>query len=908
MTRPPGLILVLALAAIALSPVGCLEETPPMPTAGETSSEPPPEEPLPEEPLRELMLVSPDGGEAWSEGEIHEITWKSMGPRGPSVRLELLQASQVCFTIADSTENDGSFEWTCAPGGSDSMGYIVRVEDLSTGIADEGNRPFAISILDLRCQLTITAPAGSRTNRNAGTWISGETLCIAWESMGNGCGDSVRIELLHDQVFCEMITESTENDGEFAWTVMACSDETNGYSLRVTDLASGACDETGGYSILSVELPSIEVISPNGGEEWVEGRPYTITWRSSGACGDSVRIELLQNGSVCALITGLAPNNARFDWIAQKCGSIEEGYAVRVTDLALAVTDESDGTFSVCDPCTLTVAFPNGGELWIEGTAYTILWDPSGACGDWVQIELLNDGAESELIATGVANNGAYTWTAHQLAGQMSGYRICVADPVGEALDCSDCVFSIHEACTLSPTAPRSGETWIEGQMYAIEWNTFGSCDGPVKIELQRHGVPCKTIADETPGDGSCTWVAEQCGNDMDSYQIRISHLGSGASGVSEGSFCIQRACGIRVLSPNGGEQWAEGSSCTINWSAFGACGDLVLIELLRDGVICQTIAAGAPNGASGGSYQWIPEKCGGHDHGYTIRVTNALTGASAVSYGPFSIPDPCSVTLLSPVGGEAWIAGQVYEVFWDASASCGSEVRIELLNGGSPCEVLTDCTPNDGSFAWTAATCAHACDGYKVAITDLTTAGADTSGGSFSIAPPVFLQFSFSDAGYAVATNNPDWVGQTHLMFEGGATPTFACPEWVDCNCGVLVLSGAGGTTFFPVQSAGSSCGTGLVIDPSCTSIEVSLTGESQTAHSEARLTVAIGSSGSCTRQLPITTLCQTANATFPAYCFSQGTTLEISTCFVTGSIQQPHCAIEEVTYTFSGWVLRGQ
>lgn len=81
---------------------------------------------------------------------------------------------------------------------------------------------------------------------------------------------------------------------------------------------------------------------------------------------------------------------------------------------------------------------------------------------------------------------------------------------------------------------------------------------------------------------------------------------------------------GITVVSPNGKENWINGTTKTINWSYSGSSGPSVQIELLKGGIQDSMIIGNTPIGNSGiGSYSWqVPSnQVLGND--YKIRVTD---------------------------------------------------------------------------------------------------------------------------------------------------------------------------------------------------------------------------------------------------------------------------------------------
>jgi len=48
--------------------------------------------------------------------------------------------------------------------------------------------------------------------------------------------------------------------------------------------------------LISISSPEDYCNLPNGGENWIRGKAYTITWNYTGNPGTYVKIELLKNG------------------------------------------------------------------------------------------------------------------------------------------------------------------------------------------------------------------------------------------------------------------------------------------------------------------------------------------------------------------------------------------------------------------------------------------------------------------------------------------------------------------------------------------------------------------------------------------------------------------------------------
>jgi YD repeat-containing protein len=75
-----------------------------------------------------ITITSPNGGEYWETGSIHDITWTTIGPVGNVKILYSLNGGSSWSTIVSSTPNDGSFTWTVP--GTTSNNCRVRITDI----------------------------------------------------------------------------------------------------------------------------------------------------------------------------------------------------------------------------------------------------------------------------------------------------------------------------------------------------------------------------------------------------------------------------------------------------------------------------------------------------------------------------------------------------------------------------------------------------------------------------------------------------------------------------------------------------------------------------------------------------------------------------------------------------------
>jgi hypothetical protein len=124
----------------------------------------------------------------------------------------------------------------------------------------------------------------------------------------------------------------------------------------------------------------------------------------------------------------------------------------------------------------------------------------------------------------------------------------------------------------------------------------------------------------------------------------------------------------LKVLSPNGGEYWAAGSSQWVVWEPSGDINE-VLIEYSTDnGGNWQTVEPNAPNS---GSYQWtIPDA---NSQQCLVRVS--IVGApslSDVSDSVFTIY-PCDRDLPMDFNGDCYVDFKDFAIFSANWLKCGN-------------------------------------------------------------------------------------------------------------------------------------------------------------------------------------------------------------------------------------------
>lgn len=303
--------------------------------------------------------------------------------------------------------------------------------------------------------------------------------------------------------------------------------------------------------LTTIEVPSLTVTAPNGGEALNLGIPYNITWTAF-ALSDTVKITLWKDGVFLGVIAdSLDPASGSYSWMVGDYigGTAAEGtgYSIKIKEKGTTVSDFSDGPFEITPPSssgTIEVTAPNGGENPQLGKPFNITWNASDV-NDTLKITLWKDGVVVGVIASELdPASGSFTWTVGEYDGGTAapgtGYTVKIKEKGTTVSDFSDAPFTI---CSLKVASPNGGENWAPGSPQNIAWNA-PNVNGPLKITLWKDGVLVGTIADGlAASSGSYQWTVGNYNGGIASagpgYTVKIKEKGTTVSDFSDASFTI---------------------------------------------------------------------------------------------------------------------------------------------------------------------------------------------------------------------------------------------------------------------------------------------------------------------------------------------------------------------------------
>jgi len=250
---------------------------------------------------------------------------------------------------------------------------------------------------------------------------------------------------------------------------------------------------------------------------------------------------------------------------------------------------------------SLTLLRPNGGELCL-GRNFDITWTASGlSAGARVKLILFKDGDRVGLIADDLEASGSpYLWEVgrHRRGTEPAGpgYSICLRTMDNAVEDCDNTAFTIKECHILRPpsrgilrpppiylsattvrvTYPNTNVTLTHGNEVSITWEHANARPGQmVKVFLKRYTarchqetgfnllIPLGTLPLE---GGHLSWDVAPTFFPWHTYSIRLEPAVTGdfAPDESDECFKVESRTTVQVLTPNGGETFARGSTIPV--------------------------------------------------------------------------------------------------------------------------------------------------------------------------------------------------------------------------------------------------------------------------------------------------------------------------------------------------------
>ncbi|HVK40550.1 MAG TPA: hypothetical protein VNA88_18610 [Candidatus Kapabacteria bacterium] len=563
---------------------------------------------------------------------------------------------------------------------------MFRVMNSASAVEGDTSGTFSL----FQPTVTIVAPNGGEI------LFQSDNYSIRWMSTDIPFGALVALDYSTDNgaSWTEIATNLTSANSpainSYNWIVPAA--QTTQALVRVRMLAKPVSDVSNAtFSIRK----SMNLLSPNGGEQWFVGETEWVHWSVNRVNKLNVEYSTDNGTTWLTLANGVRAFIDSLRVIVPNTPTTQA--LVRIVNAEQPqFTERSAATFSILSTA-LTITSPNGGEKYEQSQPVTVTWD-AFINETPLRLEYTSNGVNWETIATGISSGSeSYTFTPPAFPTKLARVRLIVEgrEMLGDA---SNGTFEIMEAPGIAIYTPAQGEILMAGSSYEITWGA--NRVNTVNIEYSpTGGTPgsWQRIASNIPAlRSSFTWTVPN--QVTPSGKIRIVEVG-GSIIAETGLFSIVTpVASVRVLRPNGGEVYTSGDPITINWTS--ALVGTVNLEYTSDGGASWRAIPGATGiPAVPASFTWTAPAPG---TGYRVRVSSG--GLYDDSDRSFEIKRAIvpSITILYPNGGENLMVDSAVSITWLAR-DFTANVSIDLsIDNGATWTPIGTATSASGIYSWT--------------------------------------------------------------------------------------------------------------------------------------------------------------------------------------------------------------
>jgi len=326
--------------------------------------------------------------------------------------------------------------------------------------------------------------------------------------------------------------------------------------------------------ICAETTPSVQVLSPNGGETFTADTTQTITWKKLINC-DKFKVYYMTEGQWIYLTE---TTNTSYNWTipndpSDKCLIKVEAYI----GSEMVGDDVSDNYFKIVSAnYTVTVTSPNGNEILEKGENYNITWTYSSPISVYFKIYISLDNGINYTLITDNVTSSPYPWNVNvndTIYGKIKieMLKSGTTDKV-LATDTSDNTFTIiHKS--LAVNTPSTNEVVTANTNYNVTWTKTGTFTSFDLYYSRDNKSTWNTIATSLPSTTtSYSWpvpdiISSEC------YIKLVGHNSGADIVVYSGLFKILPAEGsywVKIISPDGSTSLTANSDITIKWSYQG--------------------------------------------------------------------------------------------------------------------------------------------------------------------------------------------------------------------------------------------------------------------------------------------------------------------------------------------------
>jgi photosystem II stability/assembly factor-like uncharacterized protein len=666
-----------------------------------------------------LYISAPIGFENWLVGSGQYIYWNSQYVNNVMIEYSTDNGTNWTEIINSTSASTGYYYWVIP--NTPSNECLVRITDVANPSITSTSY-FNFNIIEP--YIFVTSPNGGEQ------YSPGNYTYIYWSSQLNNNRVNLYYSIDNGSNWTTIAT-FVNNGGSYYWTIpntpsTQCRIKVEDYYNNTTfDISDNTFE-------ITQPNKSLEVTSPNGGQQWLVGSAQYIYFNAYFVNNVDISYSTNNGASWNNIATNVSSYSGSNWYYWSSIPNTPSAFSkVKVSETGNAsMFDVSDQVFTIYEPY-IQMTTPNGGEVYTGGNGYYVYWNQAGLSGQ-ATLEYSIDAGNSWNLITSSTNitSGWYYWTVPNTPSVQCLFKI-TSNNNSSYTDISDNVFEIQVSNpTIVVTSPNGGEQWGIGSGKYIYWSSANVAKVNIEYSIDG-GSNWNTIVEDINSNGYYYWIVPNTPSSQ--CYVRITDASNSAYfDVSNSPFSIVNPT-IQVTYPNGGEVWTATNTETIYWNSSGTSG-YFRIQYSTDGGASWSNVTNYT--ANNGFYSWyVPNTPSAN---CLIRVSDYYNSMVVdQSDNVFEIlPAPPSINLTSPNGGEVWAANSTRTIYWNSVSVSYVKIEFSSNGGANWSTVVAAVNASQGYYSWQTPNLAS--NNCLIRIKDVTNAAViDQSDYAFSLVVP---------------------------------------------------------------------------------------------------------------------------------------------------------------------------
>jgi alpha-tubulin suppressor-like RCC1 family protein len=651
-------------------------------------------------------------------------------------RVNCASFSHLAFTETNSAPGVMQFNIDCT-----TTGTQTETVSFSSGegaktlyiwaIDSEGNisSPKSVSlVLD-------TLPPTASMSLSSTLFKGGSSTSVTLAASDSGAGmASLDLYFAADGSTYSLLSHLGNSDTSYSWTVPSINTSAGKLKLLATDLTGSV---TTIYSS-TLTIDSTAPTSPSFSISSANPTSSSVISATVSSCSDVAQVLLVESNT--------QPTGSESGWA--NCSTSAGAHTVTISGNGLHTlylwSKDAAGNISLAST-SHTVTLDTVAPVIASGPAIASAMNKGGASTNitWsltdtttATIELLystNNGSTFTSIASGLTNNGTYSWTIPSANSSTVKLKLIATDQVGLSSNATGSAFTIDSTAPAvaitTPTGPLKGGSTITLSYSATDTNTITS----LQLFYAADGSTFVAPTSLTVGSTSVSWSVPS--SDLATAKLKVTATdaaGNSASAVTS-AFTIDSTV---PTSPSFSISSANPTSSSTVSATVSSCSDaaqILLIEVntqptgIESGWANCSTSSGAHSISISGDgshtiYLWSKDAAG--------NIATASTSASVVldTAAPVIASGPAIASTVNKGGAST-------NITWSLTDT--TTATVELLystNNGSTFTSIASGLANSGTYSWTIPAANSSTVKLKLVATDQVGLSSNATGSAFTI------------------------------------------------------------------------------------------------------------------------------------------------------------------------------